>query len=72
MGVNKDRGRYLFLGCDSLKITLDEKTSAILTKIIENRCFNVGHHYQPLPDWMLKKYPEDKGKAFCTCCGREE
>ena len=54
-----------------MKITLDEETSAILTKVIENRCFNVGHHYQPLPDWMLKKYPEDKGKSFCTCCGRE-
>ena len=56
----------------SMKITLDEETSAILTKVIENRCFNVGHNYQLLPDWLLKKHPEDKGKSFCTCCGREQ
>jgi len=21
---------------------------------------------------MLKNHPEDKGKAFCTCCGSEQ
>ena len=56
----------------SMKITLDEETSAILTKLIENRCFNNGHNYQLLPGWLLKKHPQDKGKLFCTCCGREK
>jgi len=72
MGVNKDRGRYLLSGCDTLKITLDKETSAMLTRVIENRCLKVGHNYQPLPDWLLKKHPEDKGKAFCSCCGNEQ
>jgi len=53
-------------------ITLDKKTSAILTRVIENRCKEYGHDYQLVPDWLLKKHPEDKGKLFCTCCGGEK
>jgi len=54
-----------------MEITLDQKTSDILTRVIENRCREYGHSYELLPDWLLKKHPEDKGKSFCTCCGRE-
>ena len=55
-----------------MKITLDKKTSDFLIKGMKKHCSKVGHQYQLLPDWMLKKYPEDKGKAFCTHCGRED
>jgi len=55
-----------------MEITLDKETSALLTKGIEKRCREYGHSYELIPDWLLKKHPEDKGKSFCTCCGREQ
>ncbi len=55
-----------------MKIELDKKTSNFLIKMMKDRCLKVGHEYELLPNWMLEKYPEDKGKKFCTCCGREQ
>ncbi len=60
------------MGGGIMQITLDKKTSAFLIKASEKRCKEYGHDYQLLPDWMLKNHPEDKGKAFCTCCGSEQ
>ena len=59
------------MGGSIMEITLDKETSNILTRVIEKRCREYGHSYELLPDWLLKKHPEDKGKSFCTCCGRE-
>jgi len=47
-----------------MEITLDKIE-------IGKRCREYGHSYEIVPDWLLKKHPEDKGKSFCTCCGRE-
>ena len=54
-----------------MEITLDKKTSAFIRKASKKRCKEYGHDYQPIPDWLLKKHPEDKGKSFCSCCGSE-
>ena len=60
------------MGGGIMEITLDTETSALLTKVIEKRCQEYGHSYELIPDWLLKKHPEDKDKSFCTCCGREQ
>ena len=55
-----------------MKITLNKKTSDYLIKVTKKHCSKVGHKYQLLPNWMLKQFPQDKGKAFCINCGREQ
>ena len=59
------------MGGGIMQITLDKKTSAFIRKASKKALQGIWTRLQPIPDWLLKKHPEDKVKSFCSCCGSE-